>query len=87
MNPGRDTNVVSELEGRHCSGRIIEWLNRFQPDELLLTTVSVAEIRYGISLLPSGKPRDTSTLACSRVEEGFVARILPFFARCGATLW
>ncbi|MBP1841925.1 putative nucleic acid-binding protein [Rhizobium petrolearium] len=78
MNTVLDTNVISELEGRKHSGHLLGWLNRFQRQELFLTTVSVAEIRYGLSLLPDGNRRDGITASYSRIEEGFVGRILAF---------
>ncbi len=73
-----DTNVVSELEGRKYSERLLQWLNGFERADLFLTTVSVAEIHYGLSLLPEGKRREALTESYLRLEEGFAGRIVPF---------
>ncbi len=78
MNTILDTNVISELEGRKHSGHLFTWLNGLRRDELFLTTINVAEIRYGLSLLPQGKRRDELTTAYLRVEEGFTGRIFTF---------
>lgn len=73
-----DTNVISELDGRKYSERLLQWLTAFRSDELFLTTISVAEIRYGLSLLPEGRRRDSITQTYERIEGGFMGRIMPF---------
>jgi predicted nucleic acid-binding protein len=78
MNMILDTNVISELEGRKHSAHLFHWLNSFERNELFLTTVSVAEIRFGLNLLPHGQRRDELETSYSRIEEGFLGRILSF---------
>jgi predicted nucleic acid-binding protein len=78
MNVVLDTNVLSELEGRTYSRQLLGWLDGFQRDELFLTTVAVAEIRYGLSLLPEGRRREALTQTYDRMESGFAGRIIPF---------
>jgi predicted nucleic acid-binding protein len=78
MNIVLDTNVISELDGRKYTAHLLTWLNRFQRDELFLTTVAVAEIRYGLSLLPKGRRREVMTQFYDRMESGFAGRIFSF---------
>lgn len=78
MNIVLDTNIIFELEGRKHSEHLLQWLNGFQREDLFLTTVSVAEIRHGLSLLPEGRRREALTAAYSRIEEGFANRIISF---------
>jgi len=73
-----DTNVISELAGRKYSDHLLRWLNGFRKDEIFLTTVAIAEIRYGLSLLPQGRRREAMTQTYDRMESGFAGRILPF---------
>jgi toxin FitB len=75
-----DTNVLSELMKPAPSPRVTQWIRSRGPTrELCVTTITVAEVLFGIELLPKGKRRD-SLLA--DVEATFTAdfagRILPF---------
>lgn len=75
-----DTNVVSELMSPFPSERVREWIRRERLlNDICLTTVNVAEILYGVELLPRGKRRDALSLAAEAMfAEDFVARILSF---------
>src|ERR1700733_7042478 len=53
-----DTNVVSELMRPHPATPVSAWFSGQRADELHLTAITVAEILYGIELLPGGKRRD-----------------------------
>lgn len=74
-----DTNVLSAVMHPVPNPNVVEWLNRQNPAELLLTAVTVAEIWYGIGRLPDGK-RKANLLKITRslFEEEFAQRILPF---------
>ena len=73
-----DTNVLSELEGRLYSERLVTWLNGYRPDELLISTISIAEIQYGLSRLPDGRRRDGLIESYLRIEQAFAGRIVAF---------
>jgi predicted nucleic acid-binding protein len=47
-----DTSAISELEGRLHSERLLAWLDGFKIEALFLTTIAVAEIRFGLAMLP-----------------------------------
>jgi toxin FitB len=51
-----DTNVVSDLMPT-ASQAVLNWLSQRPSQELYTTSVTVAEIFYGIKLLPDGKRR------------------------------
>ena len=61
------------------SATVLTWWSRQQPGALFITSVSVAEILYGIELLPHGKRR-VALLAGAELMFGKVlaGRILPF---------
>lgn len=74
-----DTNVLSEMMRSFPSAQIVRWV-REQPLALLFTTsVTQAEILYGLELLPVGRRRHALEMAIvSMFENDFSGRILPF---------
>ena len=55
------------------------WLNEQDASVLYLTAVTIAEIRYGLRILPRGKRRQALEEGFERIlAEGFTGRILPF---------
>ena len=52
-----DTNVVSEFMTSPPSGSVLSWLNDQDVTSLYLTSITIAEITYGLSVLPMGKRR------------------------------
>jgi predicted nucleic acid-binding protein len=74
-----DTNVISETMQAVPSTRVLEWLAQQQSAELFTTTISVAEILYGIELLPAGKRRAALLAGADRMfGKVLFGRILPF---------
>ncbi len=73
-----DTNVVSEAMRLAPSPQVLRWLDKQRADQLFTTAVTVAEIYYGIELLPKGKRRATLLVAAEAVFEDFRDRILAF---------
>ena len=74
-----DTNVVSEVMRAAPSPFVVVWLNHQDASLLYLTAVTVAEIRYGLRILPQGKRRRSLEEGFERIlVEGFTGRILPF---------
>ena len=52
-----DTNVVSEVMRSAPERLVLEWLNSQESSLLFFSTVSLAEIAYGIRILPDGRRR------------------------------
>jgi toxin FitB len=75
-----DTNVISETMLPEPSPRVLAWWSQQgKSGELHVTTVTVAEILFGIEILPRGK-RHGKLLAEAEAmfSEDFAGRILPF---------
>ena len=74
-----DTNVVSELMRPAPSPQVLAWLNAQTPDTLWLTSVSVAELLFGIARLPDGARKQAFVQAAKRMlDEDFTNRVLVF---------
>lgn len=74
-----DTNVVSELMKHLPAINVVAWVDKQISEDLFLTAISVAEIDYGLSILPHGDRRDLLRNAFEKVvEEAFAFRVLPF---------
>ena len=74
-----DTNVISELMKAKPEPAVFAWVSRQPPEDLFISTISMAEILYGIELLPKGKRRDGLLLeAEATFARHFAARILAF---------
>ncbi|MCC5807897.1 MAG: type II toxin-antitoxin system VapC family toxin [Opitutales bacterium] len=54
-----DTNVLSELRKRRCNPRVRNWVDSRSPGDLHVTTVTFAEIRFGINQVPDPVKRHT----------------------------
>ena len=67
-----DTNILSELMKGEPNEGIIEWMDFVEQHELGITSVTVAEILYGIAALSEGK-RKQRLLEAARamVDEDF----------------
>jgi len=81
-----DTNVVSEPLKASCDKNVLSWLDEQVIETLYLSTISLAELRFGIAVLPEGKRRDTlySSLE-QQVLPLFAGRILPFDEQASQT--
>jgi predicted nucleic acid-binding protein len=52
-----DTNVVSEWTKPRPNAGVIAWLSEADEDQIYLSVVTFAEVRYGIERLPPGRRR------------------------------
>ena len=74
-----DTNVVSEWTRPIPSDVVIEWVSRQTPTDLYLSTITEAELRYGVEILPIGRRRNRLLTTIEvMLREDFRGRILPF---------
>ena len=74
-----DTNVISELMRAEPNGHVLDWLVRQPIAGLFTTTLTQAEIFYGLQLLPEGRRREDLIAAARPIFEVEMAgRILPF---------
>ena len=92
-----DTNVISEPWKPTPHEAVVAWLDAQAIETLFLSAITVAELRFGIAAMPSGKRQ---TILRDRLEgevlSHFSARVLPFdfastqfyselMARCGGS--
>lgn len=74
-----DTNVISEPLRREPSAAVIEWLDAQNVETLFLAAISLAEMRFGVAVLPEGRRREWLHQSIERrVVPLFRGRILPF---------
>jgi len=68
-----DTNVISEPLRREPENRVIQWIDAQPVETLYVSTITVAELRFGIASLPAGKRRDS-------LQTSLEKQILPLFS-------
>jgi predicted nucleic acid-binding protein len=73
-----DTNVVSEAMKPEPHPSVRDWLDAQAAETLFLSSVTIAELLFGIGALPRGKRKDRLTAVLDGVLDLFAARILPF---------
>ena len=73
-----DTNVVSEAMKPEPHAAVRAWLNNQVAETLFLSTVTVAELLFGIGALPAGRRKDVLSQTFDGSLKLFRDRILPF---------
>lgn len=74
-----DTNVLSELMKSQPDKSVVRWIGEHKAASLFITTLTQAEILYGLEILPAGKRRTAIKKAAKAMFElDFAGRILPF---------
>ncbi len=68
-----DTNVISEPLRQGSDNNVLLWIDAQAVETLYLSTISLAELRFGIAALPTGKKREA-------LHASLEQRILPLFA-------
>lgn len=74
-----DTNVISEPWKSAPAAEVVAWLDAQAIETLFISAISVAELRFGVASMPTGRRQ---TILRTRLEDEvlphFVERILPF---------
>ena len=73
-----DTNVVSETMKPEPHAAVRAWLNDQAAETLYLSSVTLAELLFGIGTLPAGKRKDTLAKVLDGLIGLFKDRVLPF---------
>jgi predicted nucleic acid-binding protein len=74
-----DTNVISELMRAKPSAKVATWVAQQPGTELFTTSITEAEIFYGIELLGKGKRREGLLAAAEAMfSEDFAGRVFAF---------
>ncbi len=74
-----DINVVSAVMAPAPVTSVLRWLDHHETASLYLSTIKIAEIAYGIRVLPAGRRRRELRERFERfVARGFEQRVLTF---------
>ena len=74
-----DTNVIAELMRPKPSARVVVWVAKQRATELFTTSITEAEIFYGIELLAKGKRREGLLAAAEAMfTEDLAGRVFGF---------
>jgi predicted nucleic acid-binding protein len=77
-----DTNVVSETMSATRSEIVRDWFDRFDPSDFWVTSVTRAELLFGVESLPAGRKRDGLGLLIQHFFANTLKNdVLPFGAR------
>ncbi|MDE0154215.1 MAG: type II toxin-antitoxin system VapC family toxin [Gammaproteobacteria bacterium] len=68
-----DTNVLSESLRPAPEPRVLDWINKQAIETLYLSAITVAELRFGAALLPSGRRK-------TRLRNSLENKLLPLFS-------
>ena len=72
------TNVISEAMKPAPERAVRDWLDAQTAETLFLSSVTIAELSFGIAALSKGRRKDNLTAALEGLLALFAARILPF---------
>ena len=74
-----DTYIISELLSPLPQPAVVDWLADQSPAAIFTTTVTEAEILYGLRLLPDGRRRRELEAAILPIfTQDLAGRVLPF---------
>ncbi|MGL5828737.1 MAG: type II toxin-antitoxin system VapC family toxin, partial [Angustibacter sp.] len=76
-----DTNILSELMRPRPDADAIQWLRRLPTQEVRITSLTVAETKTGICMLPDGSRRESLEASSEMLFGIFQARVLSFTRR------
>jgi len=73
-----DTNVISEIMKASPSVRVTKWLASHHHSRVFTTSVTQAEIFFGLELMPHGRKRALYDAAAAMFRDQFVDHVLAF---------
>ena len=73
-----DTNVVSEAMKPEPASAVRDWLDEQAAETLYLSSVTIAELLFGIGALPDGRPKQKFAIIFDGLLAFFEGRVLPF---------
>jgi len=73
-----DTNVVSEAMKREPNPAVLAWLNEQAAETLYLSSITLAELLFGIGALPAGRRKQALARAVDGLLALFGERVLAF---------
>jgi predicted nucleic acid-binding protein len=76
-----DTNIVSELMRQSPARTVADWSLSQDARDLFTTSVTLAEVRYGIERLPDGQRKAQLRAKAADIFFALADKVLPFDAR------
>jgi len=73
-----DTNVVSEAMKPEPNSAVRDWLDAQLAETLFLSSITIAELKFGICALPEGKRKANLIAMLEGTLDLFTKTILPF---------
>lgn len=74
-----DTNIISEMMKASPSTKVMVWIDQQEVAQLFVSTITIAEISYGINALPEGaRRRSLETAFDMTINKAFTNRVLSF---------
>ncbi|KOR31864.1 plasmid stabilization protein [Achromatium sp. WMS3] len=74
-----DTNVVSEVMRPKPANTVLTWLDHHSDGKLLISSITIAEICYGLRILTLGQRRHILETKFEQfITKGFAGRIINF---------
>jgi toxin FitB len=74
-----DTNVLSELMRKQPEERVMRWIDDQDTGGLAITSITVAELLYGVARLADGvRKNELDAAVRALVRDDFAGRVLPF---------
>jgi len=64
-----DTNIISALMQTEVEAPVVYWLNSVAEESIWITSITLFETHFGLSLLPGGKRRDFLNAQFEQVVE------------------
>jgi toxin FitB len=72
-----DTNVISQLTRLQPEAVVYNWIETNESD-ILLSTVSLGEMAYGVARLPDGRRKAGLRRLLGMITDRFSSRIMPY---------
>jgi predicted nucleic acid-binding protein len=73
-----DTNVVSEMMKPEPDARVRAWLDAQPAETVFLTSITLAELLYGVAAMPAGKRQVRLRLFVDELTERLASNVLSF---------
>jgi len=74
-----DTNIISAMMKTAPSTAVVTWIDQQNSVQLFISSITIAEIAYGLHILPEGHRRDLLEGAFNQaIADAFKHRVLPF---------
>lgn len=72
-----DTCVLSELRKPAPRESVLAWFQACNEEDLFISSLSLGELYFGISILPEGKRKNDLLFWFNELVEAFMERIIP----------